>query len=75
MFRQFYEVPATSTIFFEKLGKHPETHKIFAILGFETVPPAASGFVKAYRCKKNRDRKEFVGKIVELLKKIANMDV
>ena len=75
IFRQFYEVPATSTIFYEKLGKHTETRKIFEILGFETVPPNAKGLVKMYRCKKNRERKEKVGKILELLKKIATMDI
>ena len=75
VFREYYEVSATSSIFFEKLGKHPETRRIFDLLGFEAVPPDDPAYVKAYRCQKDRTRLSKVVKISELLKKIAAQEI
>ena len=33
-----FEISITSEIFYRKLGKFPETDKIFKILGFDPVP-------------------------------------
>ena len=73
--RDYYEIPSTSTVFHEKLGKHPETRQIFLILGFEAQPPNDPNYVRAYRIKKSRKHVHKVRKIKELLEKIANMDL
>ena len=75
MFKDFYEVNATSSIFHEKLGKHAETRQIFMILGFEAVPPDDPTFVRTYRIRKDRDKLQKVRKISNLLNKIANMNL
>ena len=53
IFKDYYDVVATSSIFAEKLGKHPETRTIFQLLDFEPHP-AKSQNVQFYRCKKNK---------------------
>ena len=68
-------MPATSSIFYEKLGKHPETREIFQLLGFESVPPNDPQFVKLYKCNKTKEQLMNVKKISDLLKKIASMNV
>lgn len=73
-----FEISAASSIFFEKLGKHPETKKIFKILGFQAVraePPNDPSFVRLYRCDKTKDNLRRVKRISDLLNKIASMDV
>ena len=75
VFKEHYEITATSSIFHEKLGKHPETRQIFLILGFEALPPDDPTYVRTYRIKKDRERLQKVRKISNLLKKIANMDL
>ena len=75
VYRDYYEIDATSTIFNEKLGKHPETFQIFKILGFTTVPSEEEVNIQSYRIKKSRDHLKKVRRISELLLKIANMDL
>lgn len=74
MFKDHFDVVATSSIFADKLGKHNETHSMFQILGFEPILHSQVS-VKSYRAKKSRQQLERIGKVTELLRKIANMEV
>lgn len=70
-----FEVPATSSIFFEKLGKHPETRAMFKLLEFVSDPLDDPSFIKVYKCEKTKEKLNKIKKINDLLKKIASMDV
>ena len=57
LYCKYFEIPATSAIFHDKLGKHPETKTIFEVLGFERVPPGDDDFVKCYRIRKDKENR------------------
>ena len=67
-----FELEITTSIFYQKLGKYPETDKIFKILEFEPDPKLNP---RLYRIQKNQENLNKIKKTNTLFKSILQVNI
>ena len=67
-----FELEITTSIFYQKLGKYPETDKIFKILEFEPDPKLNP---RLYRIQKTQENLNKIKKTNQLFKSILQVNI